>query len=238
MIAARYLTGNRLLDALSAADLATIEHDITVVPVRAHETTHSVGQALRWVDFPIDAVLSVVVTLKNGDTVEVGTVGNEGFVESDAALESAFSSRTSFCQVRGNVGRMSVERFGERMESSVTFARSMRHNVRAMLYTAQQFTVCNVKHNVLQRCARWFAMTADRVGRSEFTLTHDFLAIMLGAQRSVVTEAVDALEDLGAIVYRRGAVAIVDTGVLMDAVCECYEASKEAFAVSLLRADE
>ena len=232
---APYSGGNQLLDALPAADSATLERDLTIVALKAHQATHSIGQAMTHIDFPIDAVLSVVATLKNGATVEVGTVGNESFVESEAALHSAVSSRTAFCQVEGRVGRMTLESFEGRMETSPVFARFMRHNVRATLFSTQQFTVCNVQHNVLQRSARWFAMTADRVGRPHFTLTPEFLAIMLGVRPTAVSEASDALQQTGAIDYRRGVVTIVDRGILERVACECYNACKASFAVSLLR---
>jgi CRP-like cAMP-binding protein len=186
------------------------------------------------VDFPIDAVLSVVATLKNGDSVEVGTVGSESFVASDAALNSTWSSRTSFCQVQGTVGQMTIDRFDARMGASGAFPRFMRQNVRATLFSTQQFVACNIKHTVLQRCARWLAMTADRVGRPNFTLTHEFLAIMLGVRRAGVSEAADTLHQLGAIEYRRGAVTIVDRAILEGVACECYEACKATFASSLL----
>ena len=229
-----YSSGNRLLDALPAEERAQVAGALSVVSIRAHQTTHAIGRIMTFVDFPIDAVLSVVATLKNGDTVEVGTVGRESFVESEAALESALSSRTAFCQVQGRVGRMSIASFDERMETSSVFARFMHHNVRAVLFNAQQCAVCNLKHSVLQRCARWLAMTADRVGRPEFTLTHDFLAIMLGVRRAGVSEAANALHERGAISYRRGVVSILDAGILEDAACECYAACKTSFATSLL----
>jgi CRP-like cAMP-binding protein len=234
MTVVQYSSGNRLLDALPASDLASLERDLTIVTLKAHQSTHSAGRVMSHVDFPIDAVLSVVATLKNGETVEVGTVGSESFVESDAALESSIASRTAFCQVQGSVGRMSLACFEERMTTSAMFARFMRHNVRAVLFSSQQFTVCNLKHSVLQRCARWLAMTADRVGRPQFTLTLEFLAIMLGVPSAKVAEAADALQIMGAIEYRKGAVTVVDGGSLERVACECYEASKSAFAESLL----
>lgn len=234
MTAVAYSFGNRLLDALPPATVADLDDDITVVALKAHQTTHSLGLAIYHVDFPIDAVLSVVVTLKNGDTVEVGTIGSESFVESEAALAWSISSRTAFCQVQGRVGRMSIERFTHRMETSTVFARFMRQNVRAALFTAQQFIVCNVKHSVLQRAARWVAMTVDRVGRPQFILTLDFLAIMLGVPTASVSEAAGELRRLGAILYREGYVTVVNGAVLEGIACECYEASRTAFAVSLL----
>ena len=230
---APFSSGNRVLDALPPPDLAGLEQDLEIVSLSAHQFTHSIGGTMHHVDFPIDAVLSVVATLLNGDSVEVGTVGREGFVEADAALESTISSRTSFCQVKGRVGRMTVERFEERMTTSPQFARLMRHNVRATLFSAQQFVACNAKHSVLQRCARWLSMTADRVGSAQFTLTHDFLSIMLGVRRAGVSEAADALSRIGAIEYGRGIVTVLDKSLLEGASCECYQACRQAFATSL-----
>jgi CRP-like cAMP-binding protein len=109
----------------------------------------------------------------------------------------------------------------------------MRHNVRATLFSTQQFVACNAKHSVLQRCARWLCMTADRVGGAQFTLTHDFLSIMLGVRRAGVSEAADTLSRLGAIAYGRGVVTVVDKDILEGAACECYQACRRAFATSL-----
>jgi len=172
--------------------------------------------------------------LKTGETVEVGTVGNESFVELEAALDSTLASRTSFCQVEGRVARMSVEQFQRRMATSDAFARTMRTNVRAALFSSQQFAVCNLKHSVLQRCARWLAMTADRVDRPEFSLSREFLAIMLGAQAPVVAEATGRLERSGAVAYGGSHVRVLDAAALHNVACECYAVSKAAFAASLV----
>ena len=231
--AGAYTSGNRVLDALPAGDRIDLIADLEVVNFAAHQVTHEVGAFLGHVNFPIDAVLSVVATLTNGDTVEVGTVGSEGFVETDAALHSSLANRTSFCQVRGMVGQMSMARFTSRMATSQTFAQLMRRNVRASLFSAQQFAACNVKHSVQERCARWLSMTADRVGGTEFILTHDLMAIMLGVRRSGVSEAAEALQRMGAISYRRGAVTVKNQKLLNDSACECYEACKHAFSSAL-----
>lgn len=228
-----YSSGNRLLDALPAGDLSDLADDLEIITLKSKQSTQSAGRPMNHVDFPIDAVLSVIATLKNGDSVEVGTVGSESFVESDAALESSLSSRTAFCQVEGRVGRMSIERFERRMETSFIFARSMRHNVRAALFSSQQFTVCNLKHSVFQRSARWLAMTEDRVGRSQFTLSREFLAIMLGVSSPGLTEAASRLEQLGAIAYSANAVDVLNGEILRGIACECYDVSKAAFVASL-----
>ncbi len=228
-----YSSGNLVLDALPAPDLVGLGGDLEIVALTARQFTQALGGTMEHVDFPIDAVLSVVATLTNGDTVEVGTVGRESFVEADAALELRLAPRSSFCQVRGLVARMPIGRFQQRMASSVPFARLMHHNVSATLFSAQQFAACNSKHPVVQRCARWLLMTADRIGDTHFELTHDFLALMLGVRRAGVSEAAESLQRLGAIEYRRGTVTIVNLGVLRTASCECYEVCRAAFEASL-----
>jgi len=228
-----YVSGNRLLDALPEADRVGLHADLEILTLAPHTLTHAAGAVLNYVDFPIDAVLSIVATLEDGDTVEVGTVGSEGFVESDAALDSPLSQRLSFCQVGGTVGRMTIARFAARMASSASFARHMRRSVRATLFTAQQFAACNAKHAILQRCARWLSMTEDRVGHARFTVTHEFLAIMMGVRRASVSEAADALAVMGAITYRRGILTVLNKALLNATACECYEACKQAVAASL-----
>jgi CRP-like cAMP-binding protein len=229
-----YACGNHLLDALPRSDRADLEADLEIINVTAHSLTHAVGATITHVDFPINAVLSVVATFENGDTVEVGTVGSESFVQADAALSTPLSQRTSFCQVRGSVGRMSIRRFEKRMADSSSFALYMRRNVSASLFSAQQFAACNAKHSVLQRCARWLAMTEDRVGSGEFVLTHEFLAIMMGVRRASVSDSADALQKRGAISYQRGKVKVLDDRLLRQAACECYGACKRAFELSLV----
>jgi CRP-like cAMP-binding protein len=228
-----YSSGNRVLDALPAPDLLGLPSDVQVLIVKARQFTHAIGARMDHVDFPIDAVLSVVATLENGDTVEVGTVGCESFVEADAALDLLTAPRNAFCQVGGRIGRMSVACFQERMATSAPFARLMLHSVSATLFSAQQFAACNSKHAVIQRCARWLLMTSDRVGSVRFPLTHDFLAIMLGVRRAGVSEAAETLQRLGAIEYRRGTVAILNRALLETSSCECYDACRAAFVAAL-----
>ena len=129
---------------------------------------------------------------------------------------------------------MSIERFEQRMAVSGGFARSVRHNVRAALFSSQQFAVCNLKHSVFQRSARWLAMTEDRVGRSTFTLSREFLAIMLGATADGVSKATHRLEQLGSIAYAGNVAQVLDGKSLRGIACECYDVSKAAFEKSLL----
>ena len=103
--------GNRLLGALPAAEQARFATLVDVVALERQQHTNLYDAPMRTVDFPIDAIMSVVTTLSNGSTCEVATVGCEGFVEVDAALASRIAHRTSFCQIPGHVARMPIDGF-------------------------------------------------------------------------------------------------------------------------------
>jgi CRP-like cAMP-binding protein len=229
--------GNRLLAALSADGRARVTPMLDVVALERQQHTNLFEAPMHTVDFPIDAVLSVVATLSNGSTCEVATVGHEGFVEVDAALASRIAHRTSFCQIPGHVARMPIDAFVDELDASPEFKRLVLRAVRARAFMTEQLATCNLKHTVIERFARWLLMTRDRLGRREFNITHEFLAMMLGARRAGVSQAAATLQAIGCIAYRRGLIAILDDESLARRVCECYAAQRDAIEISF-RTDE
>ncbi|HEY0384107.1 MAG TPA: Crp/Fnr family transcriptional regulator, partial [Candidatus Elarobacter sp.] len=205
-----YISGNHLLDALSSDDGPGLGSDIEIVALPARRWLAPYGGPRHHVDFPIDAVISIVATLRSGDAIEVGTIGREGFMETDAALESDTARRGSFCQVSGDVARMTLPRFRERMDDNGAFARLMRRSVTATLFNVQQLAACNAKHRVEAQCARWLLMTHDRVGADVLPLTHEYLAMMLGVQRNGVTAVLQHFRGLGLVEYARGRITVLD----------------------------
>jgi CRP-like cAMP-binding protein len=97
-----------------------------------------------------------------------------------------------------------------------------------------QLAACNGMHNIYERTSRWLLMTHDRVDSDEINLTHEFLAMMLGARRSGVTIAAATLQQAGFIRYAHGRITMLNRLGLEEAACECYEVAREQFA-GLLR---
>ncbi len=224
--------GNRLLAALSEDGLARVQPLIEVVALSRQQHTSCYGTRMRAVDFPIDAVMSVVATVANGGTCEVATVGHEGFVEVDAALASRIAHRSAFCQIPGHVARMTIDAFLAEMDDHPEFKTLVMRAVRARVFMTEQLATCNLKHTVIERFARWLLMTRDRLGRSEFNVTHEFLAMMLGARRAGVSQAAATLQTAGCIAYRRGLIMILDDATLTERACDCYAAEREAIEMS------
>ena len=105
----------------------------------------------------------------------------------------------------------------------------MLHYAHAFFNQVAQSAACNHFHPIQQRCCRWLLMTHDRMHSDEFLLTQEFLAMMLGVQRTGVSAAAGALQKAGLIRYSRGNVTIIDRRGLKRRSCECYGVSKMEF---------
>jgi CRP-like cAMP-binding protein len=218
-----YTPQNRLLRALSPATLQPLLLRLEPVALRLKETLIACDEPIRALYFPLDTVVSVVSTLANGTMLEVATIGNEGLVGVPRFLQAVSMPFTAIVQVPGAALRMAVETFDQVVGApGGEFSRLLARYTQAWCNQLGQHVVCNRLHAVGQRCARWLLMTQDRVGRPEFPLTQEFLAIMLGVRRASVTEVAKRLQQAGLIRYRRGLIQILDRPGLEAASCECY----------------
>jgi CRP-like cAMP-binding protein len=173
--------------------------------------------------FPLDAVVSVVGTLADGTQLEVGTIGNEGVVGVARFLRATRMPFTAVAQVPGAALRMDAETFDQAVGLvGSDFADLLARYTQAWCTQLGWHAICNGVHSVVQRCARWLLQTQDRVGRAEFPLTQEFLAVMLGVRRPSVTEVAGRLQQAGLIRYQRGIIRILDRAGLEAASCACY----------------
>jgi CRP-like cAMP-binding protein len=223
---------NRLLASLPSTDRDHLIATLDVVPLTLRDLLHKPGEPVDYVYFPGGGFCSIVTVLKNGNMVEVATVGREGAVGLSALLKTNFAASATI--VQGDTDtcyRMTAERYRHEMAKSGPFHELMTRFMQAFLAAIMQSTACNAVHKVEHRLARWLLMAHDRMGTDEFPLTQEFVAMMLGATRPTVTVVAGVLQKAGLITYHRGRVAILDRERLEAASCECYGA-----VTNLLRA--
>jgi len=173
-------------------------------------------------------VFSLVIRMRDGGTVEVGTIGNEGFVGAPVFLGADKSPTTAFCQVPGDALRMADD-FRKEVRRGGPFHDLVRRSTQAMVNQISQTVACNHLHSVQERMCRWLLMTHDRAGGDEFFLTQEFLAQMLGVRRPSVTVVAGILQHAGLIRYRRGRMAVLDRKGLEEGACECYGVVRREF---------
>jgi CRP-like cAMP-binding protein len=223
---------NQLLAALPAADLRHLRPYLTTIPTRVKQVLYTHGERIRDIYFPNGGVVSITTALRDGTPIEVATIGDEGMIGMEAFLsEDAVASGDTSVQVPDtNAEMISVEDFRRELAAGGALQQQVGRYIQVFIEQMMQTTACNAMHHVSQRCARWLLMTHDRMHQQDFTLSHEFLAAMLGVQRPTVSEVAAKFQRAGFIRYRHGRVAVRHRPGLEKASCECYEIIRERFA--------
>lgn len=225
----KLLRCNYILASLKGADLEAALKDGRAVNLRVRHVIYEANQRITQAIFPIDAVLSVVTTMREGGAIEVGTIGREGTSALPIVLGAHTTANECYCQVPGTAIRISVNLFQHLRSTNKTFAAHMDRYLQGYVNFLGQLAGCNRLHHINERCARWLLLTHDRVGRDDILLTQEYLAMMLGSGRSGVTLALAALQRAELIRYARGHITILDHDGLEAVSCECYAVAKEQF---------
>jgi CRP-like cAMP-binding protein len=221
---------NQLLCAIPLNLYRTVAGDIRMVEVAVGDVVHDDGEAMRDVHFPNGGVYSVTNQMSDGRLVEVATVGTEGMLGVNAFLGDRVCTGRTLLQVPGGpLPAMAVDRFSKHTSSPGPFRDIIERYALAFLQQIMQCTACNALHGVEARCSRWLLQTRDRVGQDEFTLKHEFLAVMLGVSRPTVTVVMGTLQKAGLVSYHYGRVRVLDRERLEATSCECYEAIRRHF---------
>lgn len=220
---------NRLLGLLRLDDLARLQPHMVREQLSYRQSLYPAGKAIETVYFIETGVGSMVNTMRNGQAAEVGTIGNEGLVGLPFILGDDRSPTAVYIQVPGAGLAMKASAFRQELARSPTMQKVMLLYVHAAFNQVAQSAACNHFHTLEQRCCRWLLMTRDRMRSGKFLLTQEFLAMMLGVQRSGVSIAAGGLQRDGLIAYTRGQVSILNSQGLKQRACECYAVSKKAF---------
>jgi CRP-like cAMP-binding protein len=220
---------NRLLALLPAHDYARLRPHLERVPLEYRQSLYEAGKAIRFVYFIETGVGSLVNTMANGEAAEVGTIGNEGIVGLPLLLGDDRAVTSVYVQVPGTGLKMTATLFRKELARSASMRTVMLRYAHAFFNQVAQSAACNHFHSLQQRCCRWLLMTHDRMHSDEFLLTQEFLAMMLGVQRTGVSAAAGVLQRAGLIRYTRGNVTIIDRRELKHRSCECYGVSKSEF---------
>jgi CRP-like cAMP-binding protein len=213
-----------LLAALPADDFRRLSPLLNTVPTHAKQLLYKNGEAIDAVYFLNGGVASITTSLLDGTSVEAATIGNEGMLGVEAFLgANPIAPGDVMMQVPDtNAERMSVADFRREVAAQGALHDLMGHYTQVLIAQMMQSTACNALHHVQQRCARWLLMTHDRMQEQDFTLSHEFLAVMLGVQRPTVSVVAATLQQAGLIRYVHGRVTVVDRKGLEAASCECY----------------
>src|SRR5271167_3494178 len=213
---------NRLLSATPDNEYKLMRADLTYIDLPSHLSLHEPAQKIEFVYFPNRGMVSQVVVTKDGRTVEVGVVGKEGYVGAGLAVGISRSPVREIIQIAGDGFRMKANALQRILRSAPQLQVILNRHTGLQGMQVSQTAACNRLHDIQQRLSRWLLMTQDRVDAGLLQITHDFIATMMGTDRSTVSVAALVMQKDGILDYVRGAVKIVNRRKLEKSACECY----------------
>jgi CRP-like cAMP-binding protein len=190
-----------------------------------------------WVYFPEQGLISLLSVMLSGTAVETAVVGSEGGVGFLEAVGAGVTFSRALVQVDLLVMRVPAKAYVAAFDASPSLRRTVSSHIELALAEARQTLACQTHHSHEQRLAWWLLECQDRTGgESRLPLKQDFLASMLGVQRSTVSQVASALKNDGLLDYNRGLIEILDRPGLEKRSCECY-ATNQHFRHLIEKAD-
>lgn len=223
------LGANKLLGALGDNAYRHILPHLEPVDVQLGDLICEAGGLLTHAYFPDGCVLSLLTVMENGAEIECANIGNEGAFGIFSAMYGGASSARCLVQLAGPMQRCEISPIREIFHSDPVTQDLLISYSDTILSQVAQTAGCNALHTIEQRMCRWLLMMHDRAKGDELTYTHEFLARVMGANRTSITHAAQSLQRRGFITYRRGLMQIEDRVGMQAASCECYGVVKARF---------
>ena len=215
---------NHLLATLSGETLALLEPELKETSAPQGVVFLEPGDSIDRVYFPQSGMISLLIVGREGEMVEVATVGREGALGLHRGPGGRRLSLTrATVQIPGRFSTVPAQAFERISLSNSSLQDMITRYTGVLLAEAQQLAACNAIHDASSRLCRWLLQCSDHVNSAQLPLTQEFLAQMLGVRRTTVTLLAQEIQRQGAVKYSRGKMTILNRRMLEDGACECYE---------------
>jgi len=224
---------NRLLAALPPREIKRLKPHLELFELTKGEVIYNPGDTICYVYFPERGMVSMLSTTSGGDTIGVGVAGFDGMIGGALALKGRQIPFRVVVQIPGQAWRIRAEIMREEFgHCGVTHDLMLLHT-NAVLAQLTQSAVCNHFHTSRQRLCRWLLVSLDHSEDDTLQMTQEYIAMILGIQRSRVATITSGLQRQGLISYRWGRLKILDRAGLETASCECYRVDKATIISSM-----
>jgi CRP-like cAMP-binding protein len=212
---------NRLLRALSDAELQRMRPALEPVHLPRPTELEAANEEIRFVYFPTTGIASIVAIDESGESVDTAMIGREGMTGLAVFLGTGQSPVRSIVQIPMAGLRMESGALREELARGGRLVTLLGRHTQVVMITMAQLILCNRIHRLDQRAARWLLQVDDRVDEAPFKVTQEFLAQMIGVQRPALSVAMRQFKDAGLVRYARGQISIADRDGLLARSCSC-----------------
>jgi hypothetical protein len=220
---------NKLLRLLDPAAYQRLASKLKPTTLHAKDVLYKPNQPIHTVYFPETAVICQMTVMKNGDTLETATVGLEGASWISASIGAPSMPCETVVAIGGGAHALGIDDLDREMKENAPFRNVLTQYSHALLIHCMRLTGCTGLHTLEQRCARWILETLDRVSADRFSITHEFLAMLLGVTRPSVSVVIEEFVRRGMLRVERGKILIGDRDELLKVSCDCYAVIKQNY---------
>jgi CRP-like cAMP-binding protein len=225
----RPVSQNEVLCALSRETLARLTPMLETVELPRGKILYRADEQVPHVYFPNQAMISLVAYTENGQGAEVSVIGSEGATGLDVVLGSERSSNENIVQLADGAHRIKSQDLQAEFARGGDLHDEVLKFIRKLIVQISHTALCNRLHNTEMRLSRWLLMCHDRSPSDVMQLTQEFIALMLGSNRTTVTMTAIALQNAGFISYTRGTITMIDRKGLEAFTCPCYSSITAAY---------
>ena len=221
-VSSRLLTGNRLLSALPDSEINFLRPHLETVPLPVGTVLANPGDRISRCYFPTKGMISLLSVTESGQAIEVAYTGYEGMVGIGAAVNGDEVLYQMLVQAETECLATDPKYVKELFDKGPVFRSLLLRYIYALLKQMSQTCLCNHFHTIETRLCRWLTVMCERSGNKRLTLTQEFLAHMLGVQRTSIGLIAHTMQTNGIIRYSRGRLEVIDIARLRASACECY----------------
>jgi CRP-like cAMP-binding protein len=223
----RHPINNRLLAMLPPAEFALARPYLRHVTYDPVTTLARAGDRVKECFFPNNGMVSLLCVTEQGRSVEAGFAGFEGMIGMSVILGKNEMPYDALVQAPTEGFLLDAEQVRKLFDAHGVFHEAVLRYAYVILKQMSQTCVCNHFHTIEARLCRWLTVMSERSGNRQIRVTQEFLAHMLGVQRTSIGLIAHSLQKTGSIRYARGRVEIIDIDRLRDSACDCYHVVRE-----------
>jgi len=220
---------NRLLSVLPVEEYDLIQPHLQATSFERGTLLARAGDTMENCYFPNGGMISLLCVTEQGGSVEAGYLGHEGMLGIPAVLGKNDMPYEALVQAPTDCLVVNSKHVVELFNKGGVFHDVVLRFSYVILKQMSQTCVCNHFHRIESRICRWLTVMCERSGNKHLSLTHEFLAHMLGVQRTSIGAIASGLQESGIIRYSRGRVEIVDFDRLKASACDCYRIVKREY---------
>lgn len=213
---------NSILAALTESEKSALLRNADREELAPRQTFFAPGVPIRSIFFLEDGMASELVRLSDGRAVDIAPIGIEGLIGLPLLLGATSNHHHSLMQIQGSATRVPATDALRCLNQGQQFRTLVFRYAHARFLQTTQSAACNLLHTIEQRLARWLMVARFHTRKESFGITQEFLAEMLGANRSTITMALRDFEKSGLVNYRRSFLEIINREKLAGVACECY----------------